>query len=289
MKLLKKLEQQHLISPPPWLSDNMLYANIHGSEMYGCATDTSDKDIYGICIPPVRYLFPHTEGWINGFGSPPTFENWQKHAIEFGNKKYDFQVFNVTRFLWLAMDGNPNVLECLFAPQDCVLHQVQAFQPILDHKCELLTQKTIPRFRGYAISQLHKMKSKEPVGKRVERVEKYGFDTKFASHTLRLLYFAEQILKDRYLDVRRDRELIKSIKRGDWTLEQVEELAQNKMIELDKLVMETTLPEKPDTELFRTLLLNLIESHYGNLSKYMKEDSGAELKIRKIKEILGAV
>lgn len=288
MKLLKTLIAQKLISPPHWLVDNLLYANIHGSELYGCATDTSDKDIYGICMPPLTTLFPHLLGWVNGFGSPPSFNQWVEHHVEYGKKTYDFNITSLPQFLWLAKDGNPNIIECLFAPHDCVLHSIVAIGPLLDYKSELLTKKCVPRFMGYAVSQLRKLQYKTPQGKRKQRVDEHGYDTKFASHCIRLLTFCEQILTSRYIDLRRDRELLKSIKRGEWKLPQIEEWVQNKIIHLDKLNAESSLPEHPNSQKIYDIMLGLIECHYGSVSNYLKTSrTDSEVKLDKIREILG--
>lgn len=109
-------------------------------------------------LPPLSILFPHTIGWIQGFENPINFEQWQQHHVD----QYDFSITNITKFLMLALQGNPNITECLFAPQDCVLHKTESFQLILDIKQEFLTQRSIPRYRGYMCSQLSKMKTKTP-------------------------------------------------------------------------------------------------------------------------------
>lgn len=54
---------------PRWLEPNLHYEVIMGSFAYGVNNKNSDKDIYGYAIPPLEYLFPHTIGYINGFGS----------------------------------------------------------------------------------------------------------------------------------------------------------------------------------------------------------------------------
>lgn len=285
MKLLKKLIKEKKISPPSWLSDNMLYANIHGSQMYGCNLSNSDQDIYGVVLPPLSILFPHTAGWIQGFEPPKNFEQWQQHHVD----KYDFQVTNITKFLMLAMQGNPNITECLFAHQDCVLHNTQSFQLILDIKQEFLTQRSIPRYRGYMVSQFNKMKVKTPDAgsTRLANFEKYGYDVKFASHLIRLGLFCEQILKYRWIELRQDAELLKSIKRGEFTLLEIEDMAQSIISRLEKLQLNTKLPIDVDKPKIKKVLVNVIESHYGSIDKLVKlEESEADKKLALIRDIV---
>jgi hypothetical protein len=40
------------VNPPGWLADNLCYETIMGSVAYGVSAETSDMDVYGICLPP---------------------------------------------------------------------------------------------------------------------------------------------------------------------------------------------------------------------------------------------
>jgi len=70
------------ISPPSWLPDNLCYETMMGSVAYGVSADTSDMDVYGICLPPKDTVFPHLAGEIFGFGTQiKRFETWQEHHV----------------------------------------------------------------------------------------------------------------------------------------------------------------------------------------------------------------
>ena len=77
------------------------------------------------------------------------------------------------------------------------------------------------KFKGYAYSQLNKIQTKSPTGKRAELVEAHGYDVKFAYHVVRLLLEVEQILVAGDIDLECDREQLKAIRRGEWTLPQL--------------------------------------------------------------------
>src|SRR5688500_4528079 len=64
MTLRKVLNSGARMSPPDWLPDNLLYETLMGSEAYGVSSDASDRDVYGICMPPKHMLFPHLAGEI---------------------------------------------------------------------------------------------------------------------------------------------------------------------------------------------------------------------------------
>ena len=77
--------------------------------------------------------------------------------------------------------------------------------------------------KSYSYSQLRKMDNKRPIGKRAEIIVKYGADTKFQSHTVRLLNQAEQILSEGDLDLERSKEQLKDIRDGHWTPDRIRE------------------------------------------------------------------
>ncbi len=76
LKVLKRLKNDGLINPPAWLIQNIQMLVMMGSVAYGVSDDTSDIDVYGFCIPPVKYIFPHVNGLIYGFDEIKNFEQW---------------------------------------------------------------------------------------------------------------------------------------------------------------------------------------------------------------------
>lgn len=103
-------------------------------------------------------------------------------------------------------------------------------------------------------------------GKRLELVDKFGFDIKYAYHCVRLLNEVEQILMEGDLDLQRNNEQLKSIRRGEWTLEDVERYFQEKEKALEELYTKSSLRYAPDEEKIKQLLLNCLEHHYGSLA-----------------------
>lgn len=290
--LIHQLEKDKVAHPPQWLADNTLYLTIMGSEAYGCAdsgTLQSDKDLYGFCLPPRDVVFPHMGGYIHGFDKPPEFEQWQEHHCEWNNKSYDFSVYNIVRYFYLCMDANPNMLDSLYTPRECVVHTTPIAERVREKRQLFLSKKCYHRFRGYAYSQLAKSNSKERQGKRKILYDLHGFDLKFAYHVLRLCYEAEQILIEGDLDLRRHSDELKAVRRGDMTLDQVKEFFTSKEAYLEKLYQTSTLRYSPDTVAIKTLLVECLELHYGSLDKMMKvvkDEDHAETKLRKIRAIL---
>lgn len=138
------------------------------------------------------------------------------------------------------------------------------------------------RFLKYAQLYCDMLKSSG----RAERVKVNGFDHKFAYHCVRLLDEAEQILIEHDIDLQRNREMLKSIRRGEWTLERVENYFETKERELETLYINSSLRHSPDESEIKELLLNCLEHHYGSLDNVIRIE-GREVEIlKRIKEIV---
>jgi predicted nucleotidyltransferase len=260
-----------------------------GSEAYSInSPDISDKDFYGFCIPPVSYVFPHTSGYIHGFDEIPNFLSWQQHHVQDPSQPlvYDFQIFNIVHYFRLLADGNPNMIDSIFTPDECVVRTSQIANLVRLNRKLFLTKKLYHKFKGYSYSQMKKLKERAPHGKRVDLVEKFSFDTKYASHGLRLILQIEQILEEGELDIRKNKELLKSVRRGEWTLDQITDFLNEKDKHIDRLYETSSLPHSPDYTKIKQLLIDCLEQHYGSLSNLINRSDSeyAEIvdKIRRI-------
>lgn len=301
--LVEELTKKGLLRPPAWLPDNVLYLTVMGSTAYGCAMPDSgsDLDVYGVCCPPRRVVFPHTEGHVLNFGKklvPERFDQFQMHRVvdadAHGGKgqEYDFDVKNVVNYFQLCMDNNPNMLDSLFTPQHCVLYSAPVWDMVRSNKQMFLHKGCYHRLKGYAYSQLHKMSNKEKESeKRQASIDAYGYDVKFGYHVVRLVLQCEQLLVEGTMDLMRNAEVLKAVRRGEWTEERVRQFFEDKEKHLEELYHSSTvLPYEPDEKALRTLLLNVLETHYGTLKgcvdSVSRERDGL-VAIRKVLDGLG--
>ncbi len=272
--VIQHLSAKGILELPRFLVDNVHYETIMGSVAYGVSADTSDMDVYGFCVPPKDEIFPHLRGEIIGFGShKERFSQFQKHHLQdtdaLGGKgrEYDVAIYNIVDYFQLVMKNNPNMIDSLFTHDTCVLHITKIGQMVRDARKMFLHKGCWPTFKGYAYQQITKMSGHHRQGKRKEIVEKFGFDVKFAYHVVRLLNEVEQILMEGDLDLMRNREQLKSIRRGEWTEPQIRDYFANKEKDLEKTFAESKLPAGPNEPAIKQLLLNCLEEHYGSLEK----------------------
>jgi predicted nucleotidyltransferase len=293
---LQRLTERGLVRPPRWLPANVQYETIMGSVAYGVSSDTSDVDVYGWAIPPREDIFPHLRGEIPGFGrQAKRFEQFQEHhvrdpdALAGHGRTYDLTIFGVVKFFALAAENNPNVIDSLFTPATCVLHATRVGNLVRENRRLFLHRGAWPKLKGYAYSQLHKLAVKRPRGKRAELVAEHGYDTKFAYHVVRLLGEVEQILVEGDIDLQRDNERLKAIRRGEWTEARLRQWAADKEADLERAYAASTLPARPDEDRLKELLLNCLEQHYGSLQGCMVEPDRAVVALRSIQAELDRV
>lgn len=96
---------------------------------------------------------------------------------------------------------------------------------------------------------------------------------KFAYHVVRLLDEVEQIMVEHSLDLERNREQLKSIRRGEWTLEQIQSHFDAKERSLDEAAV-------------KDVLLRCLEAHFGSLENAIRRDPSAERLARDIRDVL---
>jgi predicted nucleotidyltransferase len=294
VSVIRELTDKGIAHPPKFVPTNIHYETMMGSVAYGVSSDTSDVDVYAWCIPPKDEIFPHLRGEVVGFGTQKRrFTQYQEHhlrdpdALGGTGREYDLTCYNVVDYFQLLMKNNPNLIDSLFTPDTCVLHVTRLGQMVRERRTMFLHKGSWHTFKGYAYQQVAKMARKErESSKRREMIERYGFDLKYAYHLVRLLNEAEQILVEGDLDLMRNREQLKSIRRGEWTEQQVRDYFTRKERELETLYHESKLPWSPDEAGIKQLLLDCLEEHYGNLDNAVVRPDEAVLALRQVVDLV---
>lgn len=290
MSIYNKIRER--VTPPhKWVIENCLYLTIVGSEAYGVTQGSSDLDLYGFCVPPKHIVFPWTHGYIKGFGTPPEgFDQWQKHHIPFDERTVDMVVFSIVKYFDLCMACNPNMIDSLFTPRNCVVHSTDISEIVRDKRKMFLHKGAWHKFKNYSFSQLQKIRNKtgheNPA--RAATIEAYGYDTKYATHLVRLLLEIEQIMVEQDLDLTRDSEVLKSVRKGDWSLEDVELWFSDKERALETVYSESTLRVGPDEEAIKSLLLNCLEQFYGSIDGMVRVMPDAEKVLGEIEYLISS-
>lgn len=197
------------------------YFIIAGSYLYGTETETSDIDYRGV------YLM----NFYRRVGFRPAED------ITFGE---DGCLFDVKKFLKLVSENNPNMMEWLFAPSSCVFRLDPDFKRIVfaDKQQFVNPAKVQIKFLGYAMSEMSKLTSMHgSLGKkRRKTVEKYGYNVKSASNVLRIVTGGIDLIAHGHMKLPYDnRELLRDIKTGKYTMEEFMSIVMPKIEQLKGL------------------------------------------------------
>lgn len=114
----------------------LLFESVSGSRAYGLSTPTSDTDIRGVFVlPKEMYYSMDYVGQVN-------------------NETNDEVYYELKRFTELCVKNNPNVLELLSMPKDCIRYKHPLFDKI---KKEIFLSKLCEQtFSNYAFAQIKK-------------------------------------------------------------------------------------------------------------------------------------
>lgn len=245
---------------PTHLSD-IHYEVIMGSVAYGVSNNISDIDVYSFAIPPKEVIYPHLTGYI-GFGEKPQFQDsFQKHHIQIGNQEYDVNVYNIVKYFQLVAENNPNMIDSLFVPDDCIIYLSDKAKLIRDNKDLFLSKKIFHSYSGYAFAQLSKLEKKTyENSKRKSDVEENGYSTKNAYHTIRLIDQGIYALENKTMSLRLDNtNLLKDIRFGKYTIDEIKEIAKEKEDRLKVVYEQSDLQYAPDWKKLNELLHEVVD------------------------------
>ncbi len=119
-----------------------IFRTLSGSRLYGTSDEDSDYDYRGVCIPPERYWW----GFKSRFSQyTPSHEDVCIHGLQ--------------KFVQLAAQNNPNIIELLWVPEEYWEIGTPYWRRIVAHRDLFLSKRCYHTFRGYAHSQLRRMRN----------------------------------------------------------------------------------------------------------------------------------
>jgi uncharacterized protein len=139
-----------------WLEQNLIFVTVHGSQCYGLANELSDLDLKGIVVPPKEVennLFHRFEQAENNLLVHKKFDSLKNPK----NPKIESTIFSLKKFMVLAANVNPNIIELLWVDPKDVLFKDDLMDTLLDCRDMFLSSKAKFTFSGYAYAQLAKI------------------------------------------------------------------------------------------------------------------------------------
>lgn len=234
-----------------------------GSTVHGTSVDDGLEDLDLMAV----MLEDHRE--FSGFSPQDT---WTKRTKPQGVRSeagdVDWIGYGLRKYLNLALKGNPTILLALFVPD----HHVREITPegeSLRALAPLIASKQAYQpFRGYMRQQIERMEGTRGQRNvtRPELVEKYGFDTKFAGHAIRLGLQGKELLRTGRISLpmpEDQRALVLKIRTGGYSLEQVLDMAKLLELQIEREHATSRLQERPHTEAIEQWMLNAYLAHWS--------------------------
>lgn len=236
-----------------------------GSGVHGMAiAGHDDLDLMGVYVETAEQVI----------GLAPTSGHYVSRTVPEGVRSgpgdVDLTLYSLRKYMCLATQGNPTVLTLLYAP-DPAIHmmtligcELRALAP------SIVSRQAGQRFLGYLNGQRNRMLGVGPrqnrVPNRPELVERYGYDTKYASHALRLGLQGIEMVTHGTLTLPMPAEDLRramAVKRGE--VSKADALRQIDIVRgelADRLTNTTALPERPDMAVVNSWLIDVHRRHW---------------------------
>jgi predicted nucleotidyltransferase len=217
-----------------------------------------DRDEMGVLLEPLH----------DAIGVGASFEQFiyrtaaereHKHDAKSRAGDLDLVLYSLRKWCRLALHGNPTVLMMLFAEPlqvDARGAQLRELAPAFASK------QAGKRFLGYLTAQKQRLigeRGQKDV-RRPELEEKYGFDTKYAMHMLRLGMQGVEYLSTGTLTLPMEeptRTWLRGVRTGESTLQQCLTRVGELEVELRDLIDTSPLPDTPDSDRVEQWMCNL--------------------------------
>jgi len=118
-----------------------IFEVVAGSHAYGTSTPESDRDLRGIFVmPPEHFLSLHNP------------------VQQVSDEKNDITFYELRRYFELAMKCNPNIIELLWTPEDCIVLADPVAQHLIANRDIFVSKRAYHTFSGYAYAQIKRAK-----------------------------------------------------------------------------------------------------------------------------------
>lgn len=242
---------------PDWLASALILEGEVGSRAFGTNPNPTDHDRMGVCIEPLS----------EAMGIRKNFEHILHRTAEdrTGVKDTpsqpgdtDLTVYSLRRFARLCLDGNPSVLTLLFVDNAVKNAHGARLRGLAQF---FASKRAGARFLGYMQQQKQRMLG-ERGQKNVNRqhlVDAHGYDTKYASHIIRLGYQGIEYMETGRMVLPMSGQPLQDVidvRTGVWDFQQAMTRAGELDVALKDAIAMSVLPAIPDEDRINQFVLD---------------------------------
>ncbi len=248
--------------------ENEILRTVCGSGVHGMAiAGTDDHDEMGVYIETpeqVMALAPSSHHYVS---------RTKPEGVRSGPGDTDLTIYALRKYLRLATAGNPTVLTVLFAPAEAVLIETPAGASLRALAPAILSMNAGRRYLGYLDGQRERLLGagkQSHVPNRPELIAAHGYDTKYASHALRLGLQGLEVVTEGTLTLPLRGDALRTcmeVKRGevgfDEALRRIDDVRARLSDAIDGA--RSPLRETPDLELVNAWMVETQRTHWAAL------------------------
>ena len=120
-------------------NDRIIFSCVAGSRAYGTQVPGSDEDVRGIYMVPSAAYLPIDQ-----------------EPVQLSDDRNNTVYYSLRRCIELLAEANPNILELLFSPEDCVQIVSKEMELLILARSIFVTRQCGDTHIGYAMSQIKK-------------------------------------------------------------------------------------------------------------------------------------
>lgn len=234
-------------------------SGVHGTAVGG----QDDRDEMGVCLEPARYVTG-----LDRFEQYEYRTAWKRGGLSerSGAGDLDVVIYSARKWLRLALQGNPTVLLSLFVSESEIVTITALGRDLRANASRIVSKRCGARFLGYMRAQRDGMlglRSRDV--NRPELVARYGYDTKYAMHMLRLTIQGIELLSTGAITLpvpEPQLSILRAVRTGGYKRQEVLDLADSLEADLEQLLQNTTLPAEPDNEWANQWLHDAYTAHW---------------------------
>lgn len=242
--------------------EGLVYKVVVGSKCHGTnVPGKDDTDIMGVAVEPPEYVLGLHQ-----------FEQWtfreQAEGIRSQPGDVEGVIYGLKKYVSLCLKGNPSILASLFVGPEHILECKTAGFLIRSKASIFASKKAGYAFLNYARSQRERLAGERGQMRvhRPELVEKYGYDTTYAGHIIRLTFQGIEYMNTGRITLpmqEHERELVRNVRLGGVTFTDFMGLALQYDYLLKQAIEKSALPDSADFETANSILMDIYTMHWG--------------------------
>jgi hypothetical protein len=209
----------------------------------------------GVCIEPPEYIVGLRQ-----------FEHWvfrtQPEGAPSGPGDLDLTIYGLRKFCRLALKGSPTVLLLLFIVGENVVERNELGEELQALAPAFVSRRTGRAFLGYVDAQRRGLVGDRHATRTRELSAEHGYDTKYAMHALRIAHQGKELLRTGRITLpvaEPERSRLMEVRRGDVPLTAVLERLHQQSAELERDILDASIPDEPDRDRVDRFLVSAYE------------------------------